>query len=93
MFILSSKWRKSYGGVYADELKSISQTNDNGFIVGGNSNSILSGNKTDENIGLSDYYLIPIFLHSLLGAFLHRYLLSFLPCQVHSLASGKTCNR
>jgi len=32
------------------------------------------------NIGLSDYYLIPIFLHSLLGTFLHRYLLLFLPC-------------
>jgi len=43
--------------------------------------------------GLSDYYLIPIFLYSLLGTVLHRYLLSFLPFQVHSLASGKTCSR
>ena len=43
--------------------------------------------------GLSGYYLIPIFVHSLLGAVLHRYLLSFLRFQIHSLASGKTCSR
>ena len=54
------EWQKSYGGIYADELKSISQTSDNGFIVGGNSNSIVSGNKTEENFGLSDYWILKL---------------------------------
>ena len=54
------EWQKSYGGIYADELKSISQTSDNGFIVGGNSNSIVSGNKTEEHFGLNDYWVLKL---------------------------------
>ncbi len=54
------EWQKSYGGIYADELKSISQTSDHGFIVGGNSNSIVSGNKTEENHGLADYWILKL---------------------------------
>ena len=36
------KWQKTLGGQYVDELKSIEQTNDKGYILGGYSNSPIS---------------------------------------------------
>jgi len=61
---LSSKgevqWQKTFGGKYADELKSIITTKDNGFLVGGTSNSPISGNKTSPHFGGADYWVIKI---------------------------------
>lgn len=54
------KWQKTLGGQYVDELKSIEQTNDKGYILGGYSNSPISGDKAQENFGLNDYWIIKL---------------------------------
>lgn len=54
------EWERSFGGIYKDELKSISQTEDEGFIVGGYSNSILSGNKNEGSFGEGDFWVIKL---------------------------------
>jgi hypothetical protein len=66
-------WQKTYGGIYYDELRSIEQTTDGGFIVGGYSNSPSSPptplqrrggqnsfGKADDNIGIGDFWVIKI---------------------------------
>ncbi|HBD27036.1 T9SS type A sorting domain-containing protein [Flavobacterium sp.] len=54
------EWDKTLGGRYYDELKSIEQTQDEGFIIGGYSNSPISGDKTEANIGQGDYWVIKL---------------------------------
>ncbi|OXE95939.1 hypothetical protein B0A64_24100, partial [Flavobacterium araucananum] len=54
------EWQKTYGGQYADILRSIEQTTDNGYILAGYSNSPISGDKTDSNKGIGDYWIIKI---------------------------------
>jgi len=54
------EWQQTYGGVYADELRSMEQTIDGGYIVGGYSNSPTSGNKADDNKGIGDYWVVKI---------------------------------
>lgn len=54
------QWQKTYGGQYADLLRSIEQTSDNGYILAGYSNSPISGDKTDSDKGLGDYWIIKI---------------------------------
>jgi len=51
------EWEKTFGGMFSDELKSVVITKD-GYLIGGNSNSIVSGNKTAENSGMNDYWVI-----------------------------------
>ena len=54
------EWQKTLGGKYHDELKSIHQTQDGGFVLGGYSNSPVSGNKTAPNFGLGDYWVVKL---------------------------------
>lgn len=54
------KWQKTLGGQYVDELKSIEQTNDKGYILGGYSNSPISADKTQDNFGLNDYWIVKL---------------------------------
>lgn len=54
------EWQKSYGGQYADELRSIVQTRDGGFLLGGSSNSPDSGNKNEKSYGESDYWILKL---------------------------------
>ncbi|WP_409416548.1 T9SS type A sorting domain-containing protein [Flavobacterium sp. PS2] len=54
------EWQKTYGGQYADLLRSMEQTQDGGYILGGYSNSTLSGDKTQPNKGIGDYWIIKI---------------------------------
>lgn len=54
------QWQKTYGGEYADLLRSMEQTKDGGYILGGYSNSPQSGEKTDSNIGIGDYWIVKI---------------------------------
>lgn len=54
------EWQKTLGGKYMDELKAIEQTTDGGFIVGGYSNSPVSGDKTAPSYGLGDYWLVKL---------------------------------
>lgn len=54
------QWQKTYGGEYADLLRSMEQTKDGGYILGGYSNSSQSGEKTDATIGIGDYWIVKI---------------------------------
>ena len=54
------EWQQSYGGMFVDELRSLEQTFDGGYILGGYSNSPASGNKTDDNKGVGDYWVVKI---------------------------------
>jgi len=54
------QWQKTYGGEYTDLLCSMEQTKDGGYVLGGYSNSPQSGDKTDTNIGIGDYWIVKI---------------------------------
>lgn len=52
------QWQNTVGGSDWDELHSIQQTADGGYILGGYSNSNISGDKTENNIGNADFWII-----------------------------------
>lgn len=54
------EWEKTFGGIYRDELQSLIQTKDGGFLIGGTSNSPISGNKIESNYGEGDYWIIKL---------------------------------
>ncbi|MCK6382633.1 MAG: hypothetical protein L6Q54_15465, partial [Leptospiraceae bacterium] len=54
------EWNKAIGGKYVDELKSIEQTEDEGYILGGYSNSPVSGDKAETNVGQGDYWVVKL---------------------------------
>ncbi|TRX34056.1 T9SS type A sorting domain-containing protein [Flavobacterium sp. ZT3R18] len=54
------QWQKTFGGEYVDLLRSMEQTSDGGYIIGGYSNSPRSVDKTDDVIGIGDYWIIKI---------------------------------
>ncbi|WP_310992984.1 T9SS type A sorting domain-containing protein [Aequorivita marina] len=54
------EWQKTIGGNDREQIKSISQTNDGGYIIGGISKSNLSGNKTENSQGDEDFWLLKI---------------------------------
>ncbi|MDI9308636.1 MAG: T9SS type A sorting domain-containing protein [Limnohabitans sp.] len=54
------EWQKTIGGEYVDELTSIEQTKDGGYIAVGYSNSSKSGEKLDDSFGESDYWVIKL---------------------------------
>lgn len=54
------EWQKTYGGQYMDQLESILPTRDEGYIVGGWSNSSKSGNKSEDAIGEGDYWILKL---------------------------------
>jgi len=54
------EWQKTFGGKYADELKSVTVLENGNYLVGGTSNSPVSGDKTEDNLGLNDYWLIQL---------------------------------
>ncbi|RDC66445.1 T9SS type A sorting domain-containing protein [Adhaeribacter pallidiroseus] len=53
-------WDKTFGGIDFDGLQFIQQTNDSGYILGGYSNSGISGDKTGANKGEADYWVIKL---------------------------------
>jgi PKD repeat protein len=53
-------WDKDFGGVKSDGLICMLQTPDGGFILGGTSNSGISGDKTADTWGDYDYWLVKI---------------------------------
>ncbi|MBF4494813.1 T9SS type A sorting domain-containing protein [Flavobacterium sp. MR2016-29] len=54
------EWQKTYGGKYTDLLRSMEQTTDGGYILAGYSNSPISGEKTESNKGVGDYWVIKV---------------------------------
>ncbi|KAA6438410.1 DNRLRE domain-containing protein [Dyadobacter flavalbus] len=54
------EWDRTLGGEMVEVLKSVKQTPDGGYIVGGNSPSNASGNKTEAKKGLNDYWIVKL---------------------------------
>ncbi|MBL0095582.1 MAG: T9SS C-terminal target domain-containing protein [Bacteroidetes bacterium] len=52
------QWQNTIGGSINDELNSIHQTADGGFILGGFSGSSISGDKTENCLGGYDYWIV-----------------------------------
>jgi hypothetical protein len=51
-------WDKVYGGTGVEEFYSVINTLDGGFLIGGSSNSGISGNKTELSRGSNDCWLV-----------------------------------
>ncbi len=55
------EWQKDIGGSGSDNLRYIQQTDDFGYIIGGYSNSPISGDKTEASIlGSDDYWIVKL---------------------------------
>ncbi len=52
------QWQNTFGGSYGDLFGSISQTADGGYICGTSSNSNISTDKTENPIGIRDYWIL-----------------------------------
>src|SRR5262245_46676734 len=52
------QWDATFGGSDGDFLNTLQQTNDQGYIIGGYSESGLSGDKTQPSQGSSDYWIV-----------------------------------
>jgi hypothetical protein len=64
---LAKQWDRTYGGSGYDELRSVQQTSDGGYILGGYSTSPVSGDKTEINKGFcveeecsNDYWVLKL---------------------------------
>jgi hypothetical protein len=51
------QWDKTVGGDFADEFSDLKQTTDGGYILGGNSVSDSSGEKTENSRGLINWWI------------------------------------
>ena len=55
------EWQKTIGGSEYDYLHSIQQTSDEGYVLGGNSSSGVSGDKIEDNQqGSEDYWVVKL---------------------------------
>jgi len=54
------QWEKTYGGMLTDDLMSIIQTRDGGYLAGGYSVSDMGGDKTQNSWGDYDYWIIKL---------------------------------
>lgn len=54
------EWDKTIGGAEGDILNSMIQTSDNGYLLGGESSSNISGDKTENSQGRSDYWIVKL---------------------------------
>lgn len=52
------QWDKTIGGSSGDNLQAVQQTTDGGYILGGLSNSSISGEKTENSRGDKDYWIV-----------------------------------
>ena len=53
-------WDKTIGGISWDNFTAIQQTSDGGFILGGYSESGVSGDKTQASKGMEDYWVVKL---------------------------------
>lgn len=53
-------WQKTYGSNYYDQLRSLIQTQDGGYFVGGISNSDANVQKSDKNYGNYDFWFMKL---------------------------------
>ena len=52
------QWQNTIGGDTGDYFYSIQQTSDGGYVLGGYSQSNISGDKTENSQGLIDYWVV-----------------------------------
>ncbi|MBL7914794.1 MAG: T9SS type A sorting domain-containing protein [Bacteroidia bacterium] len=57
-FVQEIEWQNTIGGMASDELRTIKQTSDGGYILGGYSESNISGDKTENSKGGNDYWIV-----------------------------------
>ncbi|PSR55167.1 hypothetical protein AHMF7605_17460 [Adhaeribacter arboris] len=53
-------WDKTFGGDMEEQLSTVQQTGDGGYILGGSSYSGKSGDKTQSNKGYNDYWIVKL---------------------------------
>ena len=57
----TQQWDRTFGGVQTDALSSLRQTTDGGYVLGGNSNSGITGDRTHPNRSPNgDYWLVKL---------------------------------
>jgi hypothetical protein len=56
----AKQWDKTFGGSSTEILESIQQTSDGGYIVGGSSDSGISGDKSQTSKGGADYWIVKV---------------------------------
>lgn len=54
------EWEANCGGSDVEQFKAIRQTRDGGYILAGESKSIVSGNKTSSTFGGNDYWVVKL---------------------------------
>ncbi len=54
------QWQKTIGGSDGENPTTMIETSDGGFFVGGTSSSNISGEKTEDSRGLSDYWILKL---------------------------------
>jgi hypothetical protein len=54
------QWDKTLGGIKADFCYAVVQGNDEGYLVAGDSQSDISGDKTGNNKGVADYWIVKL---------------------------------
>ena len=60
VFAQEIEWQNTIGGSSVDALSTVRQTTDGGYILGGYSYSNSSGNKTENCLGRSDYWIVKV---------------------------------
>ncbi|MEC4005454.1 T9SS type A sorting domain-containing protein [Flavobacterium sp. SUN052] len=53
-------WQKTIGGTEIEQCNAVIEMVDNGFLIGGNSSSGISGNKTEPSKGADDFWVIKL---------------------------------
>ncbi|QHT69502.1 PKD domain-containing protein [Rhodocytophaga rosea] len=56
----AKQWDKGFGGGFSDEFSKIIHTTDGGYLLGGNSNSVISGDKTEDTRGYADFWIVKL---------------------------------
>jgi hypothetical protein len=54
------EWQRTIGGTGSDNARKVIQTSDGGYLIGGDSGSNVFADKTEPNIGGSDYWLVKL---------------------------------
>jgi hypothetical protein len=54
------QWDNTIGGSSGDNLNSVIQTSDGGYLLGGESSSPASGDKTENSLGNDDYWVVKL---------------------------------
>lgn len=54
------QWQNTIGGTKDENIYDVNETDNGGFILIGTSNSAISGDKTEGNIGLWDYWIVKL---------------------------------